>query len=364
MLEGLRRLADNRNWPLLIEADGSRRRPLKAPAEHEPVVPGWVNHTVVVAGLSGIYQPLSETWVHRPERFAKISGLSPGDPVTPESLVQVLLAPAGGLWNLPEAGQKTVLLNQASTDELSAIGKQMSDDLLKVYERVIIANLPVLGEARLPGIGQQIPLQEVSAVHEKIAGIILAAGGSIRMGRPKQLLVWQGEPLVRHVARIALAAGLDPVILVVGAMSTEVSAVVEDLPVRIVHNPAWDTGQSSSLICGMNIIQDEVGDRSVGGIVFLLADQPQIPETLVRALRESHAQTLAPLVAPHSGGRRGNPVLFDRCVFPDLFELTGDMGGRALFSKYPVHWLPWLDESILQDIDTDQDYERFLQLNP
>jgi len=94
-----------------------------------------------------------------------------------------------------------------------------------------------------------------------------------------------------------------------------------------------------------------------------VADQPQIPETLIRALCESHAQTLSPIVAPQSGGRRGNPVLFDRCTFDDLLKLSGDVGGRALFSKYPVHWLPWVDESILTDIDTMQDYERLLQLN-
>jgi molybdenum cofactor cytidylyltransferase len=385
MLEKLRRLAVNQNWPLLIEADGSRRRPLKAPAEHEPVVPAWVNNAVVVAGLSGINQPLNESWVHRPERFARISGLSVGDPVTPESLVRVLVDPAGGLWNLPEFAQKTVLLNQASSDKLSAAGKQMTEALLKVYERVIIADLSIPGQgtrrSTLPP-GSKLPMDiadeyfrgEVSAVHEKIAGIILAAGGSQRMGRPKQLLDWKGKPFVRHVAQTALAAGLDPVILVVGAMASEVMKAVEDLPVQIVHNPAWETGQSSSLICGMKSLQVDTDGRSVrkirksasgtsvGGVVFLLADQPQIPETLVRALMESHAQTLSPIVVPQTGGRRGNPVLFDRCTFDDLVKLSGDVGGRALFSKYPVQWLPWLDESILTDIDTTQDYERFLHL--
>jgi CTP:molybdopterin cytidylyltransferase MocA len=151
--------------------------------------------------------------------------------------------------------------------------------------------------------------------------------------------------------------------VVVGAMAAEVMRAVEDLPLRISRNPAWQIGQSSSLVCGMNSLQEDAGGRSVGGVVFLLADQPQIPAILVRALEESHAQTLSPIVAPQSGGRRGNPVLFDRCTFDDLLKLTGDMGGRALFSKYPVHWLPWLDENILMDIDTMQDYERFLQLN-
>jgi len=84
-LEALQRLyeiADSAHCPLLIEADGSRQRPLKAPASHEPVIPNWVDTVAVVAGLSALGSPLTEKWVHRPERFAALSGLSPGEIIT------------------------------------------------------------------------------------------------------------------------------------------------------------------------------------------------------------------------------------------------------------------------------------------
>jgi molybdenum cofactor cytidylyltransferase len=82
----------------------------------------------------------------------------------------------------------------------------------------------------------------------------------------------------------------------------------------------------------------------------------------VGALVERHATTLSPLVAPLTGGRRANPVLFDRRTFPDLLALTGDVGGRSLFARYPVEWVTWHDESILLDVDTQSDYQHLLEL--
>ena len=81
------------------------------------------------------------------------------------------------------------------------------------------------------------------------------------------------------------------------------------------------------------------------------------------ALARGGAQSawpLAPIVAPLVDGRRGNPVLFDRSTFPELLALTGDVGGRALFSRYPIEWLPWLDAAVLLDVDTPDEYRKLL----
>jgi len=90
----------------------------------------------------------------------------------------------------------------------------------------------------------------------------------------------------------------------------------------------------------------------------LLADQPQVTPGVLRALVERHSLDLSRIVAPQVRGRRANPVLFDRNTFPDLLALTGDLGGRGIFSKYPVTTLPWHDESLLLDVDTPEDYKR------
>jgi molybdenum cofactor cytidylyltransferase len=198
----------------------------------------------------------------------------------------------------------------------------------------------------------------VWAVHERVAGIILAAGAGERMGgQVKLLLPWRGETLVRTVARTALEGGLRPVVVVSGAHADEIEAALSDLPVELAHNPDWRAGQSTSVRVGVEALPGETG-----AAVFLLGDQPQTPAALVRALRDEHARSLAPVVAPVVGGRRANPVLFDREVFADLRALQGEAGGRQVFERHGVHPLPWDDERQLWDVDTPEDYERLLRM--
>ena len=349
--------------PLLIEADGSRQRPLKAPSESmssrlgsEPPIPDFVEMVAVVAGLSGLGQPLSGEFVHRPEIFARLSGLAMGATISSDALLRVLTHPQGGLKNIPAQARRLVLLNQADTPELQAQAKALAGDLLAAYHSVLIASLR-----------QSL----IHAVYEPVAGIILAAGEARRFGRPKQLLDYHGQPFVRIVAKTALASGLAPVVVVTGANAEAVETAVCDLPVSITRNTDWQNGQSSSIKIGLQALrppslQDatpqffEIGEsqEEVGAAIFLLADQPQIPSTIINALTEKHAQTLASILAPMVAGQRANPVLFDCTTFPDLMSLTGDVGGRAIFNKYPVLYLPWYDESLLLDIDSPADLER------
>ena len=110
------------NIPLLIEADGSRQRPLKAPTVHEPAIPDFVDSVLVVAGLSGLGKPLTDETVHRPEIFAELSGLKINETITSEALIRVLIHPNGGLKSIPPQTRRMVLLNQADTPELQSIG--------------------------------------------------------------------------------------------------------------------------------------------------------------------------------------------------------------------------------------------------
>jgi molybdenum cofactor cytidylyltransferase len=89
----------------------------------------------------------------------------------------------------------------------------------------------------------------------------------------------------------------------------------------------------------------------------MLADQPQIPVMLLSKLVERHRQTYGPIIAPRVGKQRGNPVLFDRTVFPELLTIQGDQGGRAVFSHYASQWIDWFDDRILLDVDTPDDYD-------
>jgi molybdenum cofactor cytidylyltransferase len=321
--------------PLLLEADGSRQHPLKAPTDHEPPIPDFVNMVVVVTGLSGIGKPLCPDSVYNPDGFSALARLATGEMINPQVIANVLNHPNGGLKNIPAAARRVALLNQCDSADLQSVGLSLAEKLIPAYHAVVIASLQ----------GHQ-----VHSVHESTAGIILAAGEASRFGQPKQLLDYKGQPFVRAVALTALASGLSPVVLVTGAHAKDVRAVVEDLPVIIAHNPQWITGQSSSIQIGLHQLPAETG-----AAIFLLADQPQVNPPILRALVDHHARNLAPILVPLVRDRRANPALFDRLTFPDLNIITGDVGGRAIFQKYPLTYLPWLDESLLIDVDTPED---------
>ena len=353
-LNAVAEIAKRRKITLLIEADGSRQRPLKAPGGHEPVIPSFVDLMVVVAGLSALGKPLTEQWVHRVEQFADLSGLNEGERISTEAITRVLLDPSGGLKGIPIGARKMCLLNQADNPQLQSQANRIARSLIPEFEAVIIASLNQ-GSLGAQGEVKSIEGGEVIAVHEPIAGVILAAGGSDRMGRAKQLLPWRGEPLIQHVVRIAIKSDLTPVIVVVGDAGEELKSVLAGQQVDLVDNPGWRLGQSSSLQVGLKKLPP-----NAGAVVFLLADMPHVTCPLIQALMEKHALTLSPVIAPVVDGQRGNPVLFDRKTFTELEKLKGDKGGKGLFSKYPVTWVEWHDSTILNDVDTEEDYQRLL----
>lgn len=341
-LDALRDYCRENGILLLIEADGARHKDLKAPADHEPAVPEWVDQVIVVAGLRGLGEPLNDETVHRPERFADLSGIALGDQITAKALTAVLRSSEGGLKGIPRNARRTLFLNQADTPHLQAQAGRMANELIGSYHQVVIGSLQQPNENG-----------PIFGVKTRVAGVILAAGGSQRLGRPKQLLDWQGQPFITKVVQNALAAGLSPLVVVTGAESEAVIEALAGLPVSFIHNPDWQAGQSTSLRAGMGALPE-----NCQAVMLLLSDQPQVSPALIRSVMATYYEEHLPIAAPRITGRRANPVLFSHETFEALRGIKGDQGGRAVIKQFEVAWLDWIDERAALDVDDEEAYQR------
>ena len=189
----------------------------------------------------------------------------------------------------------------------------------------------------------------------QVAAVVLAAGGSVRMGQLKQLLPVGGQPMVRRVVEAVHAAGLAQVVVVVGAQAGEVEQALAGVPVDVVTNEQWAEGMSTSLGAGLQALRPEIQ-----GALIVLADQPALTPDLLNTLVARYRATGAPIVVPFYQGQRGNPVLFDRSLFPELLAVEGDQGGRALLVRHQeqMERIEVDDPATVLDVDTRQDYEK------
>ena len=187
-------------------------------------------------------------------------------------------------------------------------------------------------------------------ISKKVAGVILAAGGSSRFGEIKQLLPWKNKNIINTVVETAALAGLDPILVVLGANAGLIQASLDNETVQVVTNPDWDKGQSTSLKAGVTAIR-----QTVDGVLFLLCDQPHLTLNLVNAVVEEGLRS-GKVVTPIIDDRRANPVYFPASCFPLFDTLEGDAGGRQIIPACPHTTLPWLDDWMARDIDTPEDY--------
>ena len=191
----------------------------------------------------------------------------------------------------------------------------------------------------------------------KISAILLAAGLSSRMGRPKLLLPWGGTTVLGQVVSSFAMAGLEEIIVVTGGMRAQIESLVAELainfPVRSVYNPAYARGDMlGSIQAGLAALDSRPRAALIG-----LGDQPQVREETLRRLRVAFVQTKSPLVIPSFQNRRGHPWLAARQLWPAILALPASTTPRQFLNAYAgqVEYVA-ADESILQDLDTPEDY--------
>ncbi len=188
-----------------------------------------------------------------------------------------------------------------------------------------------------------------------MAALILAAGGSTRLGEPKQLVDWGGQPLLRHVLDAVEEWPVGTVAVVLGAHAEDILDRIEFGSATVILNLEWEEGLASSLRVGLDALARE---PRLDAAVIGLADQPVIEPSVVPRLVEAYRRRRPKAVVPKYRYTRGNPVLVDRMLWPRLMSLTGDAGARGLLQAHP-EWVEEVRFDALppRDIDTRADFE-------
>ena len=191
-----------------------------------------------------------------------------------------------------------------------------------------------------------------------IGVIILAAGNSSRLGRPKQLLAYKDTTLLRHTAEIALASICRPVIVVLGAYAKEIEPTLNDLTLGIAMNDQWENGMASSIHTGIEALQRE---QAISAALIMLCDQPLVSSQMLDRMVETYLSEPCGIVASKYADTPGVPVLFDCKYFKELMGLQQSEGAKNLILRNlnDVQYIP-LPVAAL-DVDTEMEYQNLLR---
>ena len=195
-----------------------------------------------------------------------------------------------------------------------------------------------------------------------IANLVLAAGGSSRLGRPKQLEPWGETTLLGTILESARGMGSEETWVVLGSQHERILAEVDLSGCRVVVNHEWETGMAGSLRVGLDALER---GSSVSAALILMGDQPGIPPETAARLREAYRPGMTPVVIPRYRYTYSNPVLVDRTLWRRLMMLEGDRGAMGLFKTHP-EWVTevWFPEVPPEDVDDQRDVERMRPARP
>ncbi len=195
----------------------------------------------------------------------------------------------------------------------------------------------------------------------KVGGLLLAAGGSRRMGTPKQLLEFEGKTLLRRAADALCSSKCSPVVVVLGAVSETSEDEIKGLPVTVAVNDDWESGMSSSIRIGLEKLL--AIEPEIDAVMITLCDQPFVTSEKIDLFINEFALNCPPIIAAEYGGVQGVPALFASGYFDDLLKLTGDKGARNVIRSSGLAAGIELPEAAV-DIDTIEDVENFTKSSP
>jgi probable selenium-dependent hydroxylase accessory protein YqeC len=329
---------------VLIEADGSRMRPCKAPADHEPVIPPEADVVVAVAGIDAVGRPLDEV-AHRPELAAALVGASADAVVTPEMLARLLTHPQGGQKNVPAGARFLLFINKVTSEAELELARQAARLALRE---------PRVSQVVIGAVQSVRPVREI---HRRVTAVILAAGESQRMGQTKQLMPWGDTTVLGQTIRNAQQSAAHDVVVVTGHEAPAVAALAAEKDAVTVHNPDYAAGEMLSSL--QAAVRQLSGDRAA--VLVMLADQPMVTAAILDQILVAYWQGESDLIAPEFDGRRGNPVLIGRRYFAELLTLPAGSAPRDLVRRYAsdLHLVAVESDAVVQDIDRPENHERW-----
>ena len=193
-----------------------------------------------------------------------------------------------------------------------------------------------------------------------VGAIVLAAGGSARFAKPKQLAIFRGETFVRRVVTAANEAECVPIVVVVGREAAQITSELAGLPVSIVEHPNWSNGLGSSIAVGLKHALRIVANLDAA--ILLTCDQPFVNATTLRQLIQLHLENGKTIVASAYAETLGIPALFGRSSFEDLLQLRGDIGAKGIILARRNDVTPFDFPAAAIDIDTVADYKKLNQI--
>ena len=328
---------------VLIEADGSRKKSLKLPYPHEPVVPSFTTKVMAIVGLSVLGEPCIESNVYNPDAIIATKTLTTSGRIHAKTYASIL---DREIW-----GQTSPTIPRyAFINQVDPTTYRMG--VARFIARYALQKSPYLRQILIGSLVHPEPIHEV--IHP-VSAVVLAAGRSSRMGQSKILMAWQdGQTIIEQIIKQLRQALVSEVIVVTGRQSAEVSVLVERCGARAVFNPDYQEGEMlSSLKVGLN----NLGHASQACLICL-GDQPRIQQSTIRQVLNTYSQSHPRIIAPSYQMKRGHPLLVDRSLWEHFLQLPNHHAPRAVIERFAedIHYILVDTDSVLNDVDTPEDY--------
>lgn len=346
-LEWIPRLLDSVDSDvILIEADGSRGLPLKAPKPHEPVIPPETTLVIPMASLSVLGQPLDEGHVYNASAIDERYGFVIGNRVKSPWVAQVIRDETLGLKGIPPTARVIAFLNHSARQGYGRARARLIAQFILRSERI---QGVALGSARAA--------DPICEVQRHVGAVVLAAGMSRRMGQPKVLLPWStGKTIIEHILDQLVLARVPHIRVVTGHRAGEVRNRVIGAGAETTHNEHYADGEMlSSVKAGLRAMP-----AHMSAALIVLGDQPRIQPKIVAQILTAYAEGAGDIVAPSYQMRRGHPILIDRRYWGEILALPEGGAPRDVIDRYQdrIAYVTVDTDSVLQDMDTPEAYRQ------